>query len=243
MFIRTGSENIQNILETVVKNNNSTLLKDYLKENEFNVVDGVLMHVKEKIQIYRFAAEHCALKCIVIFMDLGVQMYDEEKDEVMKAAIQEDNMVLIQKVLELKNDIGVFENFLKHAAAFGNRNAFAEIVRKYNDLQVQPNNERETDTLDGKSCVTVEMQSFQTPRKQSKFDIGRFYQNNNSCLHVAAKNPSNSSIELMELIIENFPDLLESQNDKGRTPLHEAAQGLYLEILNFNLQLHLFQIS
>ena len=243
MFIRTGSENIQNILEIVVKNNNSTLLKDYLKENEFRVVDGVLMHVKEQIQIYRFAAENCALKCIVIFMDLGVQMDDEEKDEVMKAAIQKDNMVLIQKVLEGNTDIGVIENFLKHAAAFGNTKAFAEIVRKYNDVQVQPNTERETHTFDGKNCVKVEMQSIQMLRKQSKFDIGRFYQNNNSCLHVAAKNPSNSSIELMELIIENFPDLLESQNDKGRTPLHEAAQGLYLEILNLNLHLPLFQIS
>ena len=84
------------------------------------------------------------------------------------------------------------------------------------------------DTFDAKSNVTIEMHNMQTPKKlSSKFDLRRFYQNNNTCLHVAAKNPSSSAIELMELIIENFPHLLEAQNDKGRTPLHEAARGLF----------------
>ena len=239
-IIKIGSENTQTILETIVKRNNSSLLEEYLKENEFKVVGGKLEYNKRKIKIYKFAAKKCSFKCIFIFINLGVEMDEEEKDEVMKAAIEENNMDLIQTLLERTRKIGIVEMFLKHAAAFGNTTALEIIVQKYHEI-IQSSVNRDLDTFDAKRNVTIEMHEIQTPRKlSSKFDFRRFYENSNTCLHVAAKNPSNLAIELMELIIENFPHLLEAQNDKGRTPLHEAARGLFLIwLISHSFETHL----
>ena len=46
-----------------------------------------------------------------------------------------------------------------------------------------------------------------------------------TALHLAARSPSASSPAMLELLLAHRPHLLETKNQEGRTPLHEAAFG------------------
>ena len=124
---RSKSETLQNTLEAIVEEDRHELLTNFLKDDKVNIIDDM---ANEKVPILKYIIEKRSLKCAISFISLGLKTEGNEQEELMRVALSENDMDLVEKLIDNLAADSEFEIFLRYAAEADNSEACKNILIK-----------------------------------------------------------------------------------------------------------------
>ena len=95
--MRNGSESLESTLTAIVDEDNTDLLESFLSDIKDEKEDKHI--VTEKIMQY--AIEKSSLKCVQVFLDLGVKITDKS---VVQKAVQKEDFNLLKRIQNSQSD-------------------------------------------------------------------------------------------------------------------------------------------
>ena len=124
---RSKSETLQNTLEAIVEEDKHELLVNFLNDDKVNIIDDM---ANEKVPILKYIIEKRSLKCAISFISLGLKTEGNEQEELMRVALLENDLDLVEKIIDNLAADSEFEIFLRYAAEADNPEACRKILIK-----------------------------------------------------------------------------------------------------------------
>jgi len=93
---RSGSESLESTLEAIVDEDNDEVLESWsnlIKE------EGEKLSEDKSKSIMKYAIDHSSLKCVRVFLDMGIKI-SESKDSLMKKAIEKGDTSFLEYLME-----------------------------------------------------------------------------------------------------------------------------------------------
>ena len=241
---RSGSSESKHILEAIVDSDKKELLEGFVTNAEdVDIVDGHIQARGERLSLFRTAVERKKTRCALAFIKMGVMAKTEDHLSLMNHAIIDNNNDVVEDLLNKIDNTDVLEECLRKAASYKNAEA-CEIILKH-----IPVTETSVDDPDSSATSKDTVISVILDRINSRFDpsfvedkqkalsrrVSQFPgsrdQQGDSPLHIGARAGLNT--EVLRVILQHRPHLLESVNQRGRTPVHEAAFSQQVENVKY----------
>ena len=190
---RNGSESLESTLEAIVMEDNVELLQSFV--SDFTVEDGEISSQGNAVPIMKNAINSSSLKCIRVFLEMGVKLAESRMSLLIKA-IKNSDISLMEYLFESEptlirettEDDG--KSSLHIAAQFG----AVEVCKLLLSYNV--------------GSSTVDM-------------VDKY---GNTALHMCAASQEEGAMECIKICLGKGADI-EAKNYEGLSPLHKAALG------------------
>ena len=94
---RNGSESLESTLEAIVQEDNESLLESLVSDLE--VENGEIVSEGNSVPIMKYAIEKSSLKCVRVFLDMGIKLAESETS-LMREAIKNGDLSFLEYLIE-----------------------------------------------------------------------------------------------------------------------------------------------
>ena len=195
---------MESTLEAIVQEDNESLLESLV--SDLAVEDGEIVSDGNSVPIMKYAIEKSSLKCVRVFLDMGIKLAESETS-LMREAIKNGDLSFLEYLIE-SNPAVIREtkeadgkSALHIAAEFGK----VDVVKLLLGGEMVGGSKVSHVMVDG-----------------SKVDQAD--KNGNTALHLCASSSQKGAVECMRLLIAKGAKI-EARNKDGLSPLHKAAFG------------------